>query len=108
MFALPQILVLGDKIIEKTSFDVNLNMPVSPQATSGLVRVDGLVQGHIDGTVIGVMHATVMGNVNIIMRSGAEPETLEPDQMFGFKQQIEEKAEENKEGGKRNEKANMQ
>ena len=106
MFALPQILVLGDKIIEKTSFDVNLNMPVSPQATSGLVRVDGLVQGHIDGTVIGVMHATVMGNVNIIMRSGAEPETLDPDKMFRTGQKTEE-IEEKEEGVKEDEKAKM-
>lgn len=70
LFALPQILLLGDKIIEKTSFDVNLSLPVSQQNASGLVRVDGLVQGHIDGMVVGVMHATIRGNVNVLMQSG--------------------------------------
>lgn len=70
LFALPQILLLGDKIIEKTSFDVNLNLPVSNQSATGLVRVDGLVQGRIEGTVVGVMHATIRGNVNLLMQSG--------------------------------------
>lgn len=70
LFALPQILLLGDKIIERTSFDVNLSLPVSTQSASGLVRVDGLVQGHIDGMVVGVMHATIRGNVNVLMQSG--------------------------------------
>jgi len=70
LFALPQILLLGDKIIEKTSFDVKMNLPVATQSASGLVRVDGLVQGHIDGTVVGVMHATIRGNVNVLMKAG--------------------------------------
>ena len=70
LFALPQILLLGDRIIEKTSFDVNLSLPVAPQSVAGLVRVDGFVQGHIDGTVVGVMHATIRGNVNLLMQSG--------------------------------------
>ena len=71
LFALPQILLLGDKIIEKTSFDVNLNLPVTNQSMTGLVRVDGLVQGRIDGTVVGVMHATIRGSVNLLMQSGS-------------------------------------
>lgn len=70
LFALPQILLLGDRIIEKTSFDVNLNLPVAPQSATGLVRVDGFVQGHIDGMVVGMMHATIRGNVNLLMQSG--------------------------------------
>ncbi len=71
LFALPQILLLGDKVIEKTSFDVNLNLPVTNQSMSGLVRVDGLVQGRIEGTVVGVMHATIRGSVNLLMQSGS-------------------------------------
>lgn len=70
LFALPQILLLGDRIIEKSSFDVNLNLPVTNQSASGLVRIDGLVQGRIEGNVVGVMHATVRGSVNVLMQSG--------------------------------------
>lgn len=77
MFCLPQILLLGDKIIEKTSFDVNLTLPVTSQEATGLVRVDGLVQGHINGTVIGVMHATIHGDVNVMMKSGKSFEVEE-------------------------------
>ena len=71
LFALPQILLLGDKIIEKTSFDVNLSLPVTTHNATGLVRVDGLVQGHIDGMVVGVVHATIRGNVNVLVQSGS-------------------------------------
>lgn len=89
LFALPQILLLGDKIIEKTSFDVNLNLPVSTQSATGLVRVDGLVQGRIEGTVVGVMHATIRGNVNLLMQSGnMSPAGM--DDLEGFPAMLEE------------------
>ena len=70
LFALPQILLLGDKIIEKTSFDVNLNLPITNQSANGLVRVDGMVQGHINGMVMGVMHATIRGDAKVMMKTG--------------------------------------
>ena len=55
----------------KNSFDVSLNLPVTTHNVSGLIRVDGLVQGHIDGTVMGVMHATIRSNANILMKTGS-------------------------------------
>lgn len=71
LFVLPQILLLGDKLIEKTSFAVNLPMPVSTQKESGLVRVDGIVSGQINGVVMGTMHAVVRGDVNAMIVSGS-------------------------------------
>ena len=82
LFALPQILLLGDKIIEKTSFDVNLSLPVSTQSASGLVHVDGLVQGRIEGTVVGVMHATIRGNVSLLMQAGNMAPAGEEDELL--------------------------
>ena len=38
MFALPQILLLGEKVIEKTSFAVSI--PIKMEKTTGLIRVD--------------------------------------------------------------------
>ena len=70
MFVLPQILLLGDRIIDKTSFDVNLNLPVHTHEAAGLVRVDGMVRGNVDGVFVGTMHGVVRGNVNIQMISG--------------------------------------
>lgn len=65
LFVLPQILLLGDRIIEKTSFDVSLPLPVVPEHASGLMRVDGLVQGKVNGTVVGTMHAVIRGDVDV-------------------------------------------
>lgn len=68
MFVLPQILLLGEKIIDKTSFAVSI--PLKLERTSGLMRVDGLVQGQINGTVIGEMHGFVRGDANLFVNMG--------------------------------------
>lgn len=49
MFVLPQILLLGDTIVEKTSFRVN--MPEAKHRTSGTIYVNGRVRGRISGIV---------------------------------------------------------
>lgn len=68
MFVLPQILLIGAKIIEKTSFKVSV--PIRLDKVSGLVRVDGVVNGQINGLVVGEVHALVRGDVNAIVRMG--------------------------------------
>lgn len=75
MFVLPQILLVGDKIIEKTAFV--MNMPVRTRTASGTMRIDGQVRGRIDGVVNGTMHATVRGNVSAYIESGALTQTEE-------------------------------
>ncbi|MDO4989581.1 MAG: MMPL family transporter [Eubacteriales bacterium] len=68
MFVLPQILVLGGKILEKTSFSMpNVSRE---QRSSGLVAVDGLIAGEIRGTVNGVFRGTIDGDVNVRLLSG--------------------------------------
>ena len=74
MFILPQILLLGEKVIDKTAFD--MPSAVSSHQSSGRVRIDGMVRGEIHGQISGVVHAVVEGDVNISLLSGtAEPET---------------------------------
>ena len=68
MFILPQILLLGEKVIDKTSFTVS--MPIKTTNTSGLIRVDGRVQGQIDGFVIGEVHGIIRGDANLSLRTG--------------------------------------
>ncbi len=68
MFVLPQILLLGEKIIDKTSFAVSL--PLKLEKTAGLMRIDGIVQGQINGTVIGEMHGFVRGEANLFVNMG--------------------------------------
>ncbi|MBR1567651.1 MAG: MMPL family transporter [Lachnospiraceae bacterium] len=78
LFVLPQILLLGDKIIDRTSFDVNLSLPVQSREMTGLVRVDGVVRGAIDGSFVGTMHGVIRGSVNVQMMTGS----MEPTDAF--------------------------
>ena len=48
-FVLPQILVLGDKIIEKTSFKIEAPIGKNIQSTSGTMALNGRVRGKING-----------------------------------------------------------
>lgn len=58
---LPQILVLGDTIIEKTSFQ--LKRPVSARQVSGNLQVSGHVRGYINGVVDADIYGTVRGTL---------------------------------------------
>ena len=68
LFVLPQILLVGDTIISKTAFV--MNMPLKNLNASGLIRVDGAIRGHINGTVTGTMSAIVRGDVSAFIDSG--------------------------------------
>ena len=77
MFVLPQILIVGDTIIAKTAFI--MNMPIRTRQAFGLVRVDGIVRGRVNGVVTGTMHAIVRGDVNAFIQSGKMTEIDEDD-----------------------------
>ncbi|MDO4285707.1 MAG: MMPL family transporter [Eubacteriales bacterium] len=68
MFVLPQLLLIGERIINKTSFSVNVAL--KRRKESGRMRLDGLVYGEISGTVSGTVHAIVDGDVNVSLISG--------------------------------------
>ncbi|WP_022776184.1 efflux RND transporter permease subunit [Butyrivibrio sp. AE2015] len=68
MFVLPQILLVGDKVIELTAFV--MNVPLSTKQRSGTMRIDGAIRGHIDGNITGVVHAVVKGNVSAFIENG--------------------------------------
>jgi len=77
MFVLPQILLVGDKIIEKTAFV--MNMPIRTKNATGLMRVDGLVRGRINGVVTGTMSAIVRGSVSAYVEAGDVTELSEEE-----------------------------
>ena len=77
MFVLPQILLVGDTIIEKTAFV--MNMPIRTKNAVGLIKVDGLVHGKIDGTVTGSMNAIIRGNVSAYVEAGEVTELTEAE-----------------------------
>ncbi len=77
MFVLPQILLVGDKIIEKTAFI--MNMPIRTKTATGLMRVDGVVRGRINGTVTGTVHAIIRGSVSAYVEAGDLTELSEEE-----------------------------
>ena len=68
MFVLPQILLLGGKIVDRTSF----SMPAATKqkTASGHIKVDGMVRGEIHGFVSGIVRADINGQVDLNLLSG--------------------------------------
>ncbi|MCM1251606.1 MAG: MMPL family transporter [Clostridium sp.] len=90
MFVLPQILLVGDTIIEKTAFV--MNMPIRTKNATGLMKVDGLVRGKIDGTVTGTMNAIIRGNVSAYVEAGDVTELTEDEYQKLSEKMTEKKA----------------
>ena len=69
MFVLPQILLVGADLADKTSFA----MPHRERRkeASGRVYVDGVVRGEIHGAVRGTVRASIDGDVNLQLLSGS-------------------------------------
>lgn len=78
LFVLPQILLLGAKVVDMTSF----SMPkvVARNTASGRVRVNGMVQGEVHGTVSGTMNAIVDGDVQLTVLSGKVSQEVDHDE----------------------------
>lgn len=71
-FVLPQILVLGDKIIEKTSFKIETPIGKNIQSTSGTMALNGRVRGKINGYVDGEFKGVLTGQLNALVSTKEE------------------------------------
>lgn len=69
MGILPQILLLGDVIIDKTAITLKRHLPM--QSHTGIMRLDGHVRGYIAGVVDGNFSGLIRGTVNAQLESGA-------------------------------------
>lgn len=68
---LPAILVLGDSIIERTSFRIKgIERPV--KAVTGTVRIQGHVRGYINGIVDGDFEGILHGQMNATVSTDAK------------------------------------
>jgi len=65
MAILPAILILGDKILERSSF--NIKYPERTHSVSGKVHVDGRVRGYISGQVDAEIHGVVDGDITAVV-----------------------------------------
>ena len=63
LFVLPAFLVLGDSIIERTSFRLK-GIETKTKAATGTVRVQGHVRGYINGVVDADIHGIIHGQLN--------------------------------------------
>ena len=77
LFVLPQILLIGSGIVDKTSFAVP--KVIHKRETSGRMFVDGVVTGEINGTISGIMRASVDGDINLNLLSGNISEQSLPE-----------------------------
>ena len=78
MFALPQILLVGAGVIEKTSF--SMSGAIKHRESHGRMTVDGMVRGEINGTVTGMLHGTVEGTAKLELLSGKAEEVDSDEQ----------------------------
>ena len=69
LFVLPQILLIGSGVVDKTSFSVP-KMARQSVKTRGHVYVNGMVTGQVRGTVNGYLRGSVDGDVNLNLISG--------------------------------------
>ena len=74
MFVLPQILLLGDKLVEKTTFHLKSPARSAPRRLGGVVYVNGRVRGRISGVVDAEIHGVIHGDVSAKMESGSYQE----------------------------------
>ena len=63
LFVLPAYLVLGDSIINRTSFRIK-GIETKTKAATGTVRVQGHVRGYINGVVDADIHGIIHGQLN--------------------------------------------
>lgn len=77
MGVLPQILLLGDTIIERTYF--TLKGSVRVQSYSGNLRINGRVRGYVSGIVDAELHGVLHGTLNAAVETGAV-EALEDEE----------------------------
>ena len=68
MFILPQILFLGDQIVERTRF--NLKVPEVSRTVHGTVYVNGRVRGRISGVVDAHIQGVIYGDVSGMLETG--------------------------------------
>lgn len=81
MGILPQILLLGDVIIEKTA--ITMKRKLSTQSKSGNMRVHGHVRGYVSGMVDGEFSGTIRGTVNAALETNAIELEEEEEQTNG-------------------------
>lgn len=106
LFVLPCILVIGDKIVERTSFSMKgAGIDMSEYEDFGHMHVKGRVNGWVEGLVVGEVDAMISGRVHAMVVSDTleiEMKEADPNAIENAKQAYAEKLDakaEKQEGG---------
>ena len=78
LFVLPQILILGDTIIERTSFEMK-GVAGMTHTASGTMHINGRVRGYINGVVDADINGVLHGQFSANIATGTKFEVDKPD-----------------------------
>ena len=84
LFVLPQILILGDTIIERTSFEMK-GVAGMARTASGTMHVNGRVRGYINGVVDADIKGVLHGQFSANIATGTEFTVDKPDMYLSEK-----------------------
>ena len=71
LLVLPAILVLGDSVIEKTSFRIK-GVELNTKTAKGKMKVNGHVRGYVSGLIDADIQGTLKGEFNAFVNTGGE------------------------------------
>ena len=78
LLVLPQILILGDTIIERTSFEMK-GVAGMTRTASGTMHINGRVRGYINGVVDADINGVLHGQFSANIATGTKFEVDKPD-----------------------------
>ena len=78
LFVLPCILVIGDKIIERTTFEMK-GIDVGEREETGTMLVTGHVRGYVQGIIDAEVDGVLHGRVHAAIATGGTVEVAEED-----------------------------
>ena len=76
MTVLPQLLLLGDTLIERTA--ITLNRDRKQRFQNGTMRLDGHILGHVDAFIDGEIKGVIHGNIDALIESKRPTAAEEP------------------------------
>ncbi|MCM1044841.1 MAG: MMPL family transporter [Candidatus Gastranaerophilales bacterium] len=76
LLVLPQTLLIGDIIIEKTAFTLTHNL-AKPLPANGRVRMTGHIRGYVNGVIEGDFSGVIEGEIGAVVRAKDKVESME-------------------------------
>lgn len=83
LLVLPQTLLVGDIIIEKTAFTIKRDL-TKPLPSSGRIRMNGHVRGYVNGVIDGDFTGVIDGELGVVVRAKDSVEALDEEAKAGM------------------------